>query len=177
MILKKIFLIFFFFSIFFLSCSKEVKSPDTATQFMQARIEGDNHKAYLLLDKTTQAAFSEHDFEEYCFVFKPSEFEILPEENGYIPISYTFYDKKYRKGSDELYTFYMTKNIEHVKLSGGKIVFPHIAFIALRKAIEEKNIEKAKFTSDVMLVIDRTNPDVLETSENMGFIQKDTDGI
>ena len=172
MILKKIFLIFLF-PVFFVSCSKEEKPLDTLSNFMQARIEGDSHKAYLLLDKSTRAAFSEHDFEEYCFVFKPSDFEILPEENGYIPVSYTFYDKKYRKGSDELYTFYMTKNIEHVKLSGGKIVFPHIAFIALRKAIEEKDIEKAKFTSDVMLVIDRTNPDVLETSENMGFIQKD----
>ena len=67
----------------------------------------------------------------------------------------------------------MTKNIEHVKLAGGKIVFPHIAFISMRKAIEEKNIEKARFASEVMLVIDRTNPDVLETAGNMGFIQKD----
>ena len=173
MILKKIFVIFLFFPVFLISCSKAAKSPDPVTLFMQARLEGDIHKAYLLLDKATQAAFSEKDFEEYCFVFKPSEFEILPEENGYIPISYTFYDKKYNKESGELYTFYMSKNIEHVKLSGGKIVFPHIAFIALRKAIEERNIEKAKFTSEVMLVIDRTNPDVLETAGNMGFIQKD----
>ena len=158
MILKKIFVILLFFPVFLISCSKTEKSPDPAALFMQARIDGDIHKAYLLLDKATQAAFSEKDFEEYCFVFKPSEFEILPEENGYIPISYTFY---------------MTKNIEHIKLSGGKIVFPHIAFISLRRAIEEKNIEKARFSADVMLVIDRSNPDVLETAGNMGFIQKD----
>ena len=113
MILKKIFVIFLFFPVFLISCSKTEKSPDPAALFMQARIDGDIHKAYLLLDKATQAAFSEKDFEEYCFVFKPSEFEILPEENGYIPISYTFYDKKYNKESGELYTFYMTKNIEH----------------------------------------------------------------
>ena len=170
MILKKIFVIFLFLPLFFISCSKADKQADIVTRFMQARTEGYVHRAYLMLDKATQAAFSERDFEEYCFVFKPSEFEILPEENGYIPVSYTFYDKKYKKDSGELYTFYMTKNIEHIKLSGGKIVFPHVAFIALRKAIEEKNIDKAKFTSEVMLVIDRTNPDVLETAGNMGFI-------
>ncbi len=172
MILKKIFLIFTFFSLFFPACTKSEKSPDTATLFMQARLDGNTHKAYLLLDTNTQAAFSEKDFEEYCFVFKPSEFEILPEENGYVPISYTFYDKKYKKGSTELYTFYMTKNIERIRISGGKIVFPHVAFVSLRKAIEEKDMKKAKFFSDVMLGIDRSNPDVLETSENMGFIQK-----
>ncbi|MBP5201447.1 hypothetical protein J6253_01785 [bacterium] len=172
MILKRSFLIFLFFPIFFASCSKAEKPQDPVTQFMQARIDGNTHQAYILLDKTTQATFSEKDFEEYCFVFKPSEFEILLEENGYTPVSYTFYDKKYKKGSNELYTFYMTKNVEHVKLSGGKIVFPHIAFLSIRKAIEEKNIEKAKFFSDIMLGIDQSNPDVLETAENMGFIQK-----
>ena len=172
MILKRSFLILLFLPIFFSSCSKAEKPQDPVTLFMQARTDGNTHQAYILLDKTTQEVFSEKDFEEYCFVFKPSEFEILPEENGYTPISYTFYDKKYKKGSDELYTFYMTKNIEHVKLNAGRIVFPHIAFVSMRKAIEEKNVEKAKFFSDVMLGIDKTNPDVLETSENMGFIQK-----
>ena len=158
--------------LFAAGCTKAEKTPDPVTLFIQARTDGNTHRAYNLLDKTTQEVFSEKDFEEYCFVFKPSEFEVLPEENGYTPISYTFYDKKYKKGSNELYTFYMTKNIEHVKLSEGKIVFPHIAFVNMRKAIEEKNIEKAKFFSDVMLGIDRSNPDVLETSEKMGFIQK-----
>ena len=172
MISKRLFFIVIFLPIFFASCSKAEKPQDPVTQFMQARTDGNTHQAYILLDKTTQEVFSEKDFEEYCFVFKPSEFEIMPEENGYTPISYTFYDKKYKKGSNELYTFYMTKNIEHVKLINGKIVFPHIAFVNMRKAIEEKNIEKAKFFSDVMLRIDRTNPDVLETSGNMGFIQK-----
>ena len=171
MILKKN-LIFLIIILLFAACTKAEKTPDPVTLFIQARTDGNTHQAYILLDKTTQTAFSEKDFEEYCFVFKPSEFEVLPEKDGYIPISYTFYDKKYKKGSDELYTFYMTKNIEHVKLSGGKIVFPHIAFVNMRKAIEEKNIEKAKFFSDVMLGIDRSNPDVLETSEKMGFIQK-----
>jgi hypothetical protein len=165
-------LIFLIIILLFAACTKTEKTPDPVTLFMQARTDGNTHQAYILLDKTTQTAFSEKDFEEYCFVFKPSEFEIMPEENGYTPISYTFYDKKYKKGSDELYTFYMTKNIEHIKLSEGKIVFPHIAFVNMRKAIEEKNIEKAKFFSDVMLGIDRNNPDVLETSEKMGFIQK-----
>ncbi len=173
MILKRFTVLFVFLPLFLVSCSKNEKSPDPATLFMQARLDGNTHKAYILLDKTTQAAFSEKDFEEYCFVFKPSEFEILPEENGYIPVSYTFYDKKYKKGSDELYTFYMTKNIEHIRLSGEKIVFPHIAFIAMRKAIEERNMEKARFFSDIMLGIDRTNPDVLETAGNMGFIHED----
>jgi len=166
-------LIFLIITLLFVAgCTKAEKTPDPVTLFIQARTDGNTHKAYNLLDKTTQEVFSEKDFEEYCFVFKPSEFEVLPEENGYTPISYTFYDKKYKKGSNELYTFYMTKNIEHVKLSEGKIVFPHIAFVNMRKAIEEKNIEKAKFFSDVMLGIDRSNPDVLETSEKMGFIQK-----
>ena len=137
---------------------------------MQARVDGDTKKAYSLLDEDTKSAFPEQDFAEYCFVFKPSEFEVMPAENGYRKISYTFYDKKYKKGSGELYTFYMTQNIEHVKLNAGKIVFPHIAFVPMRKAIEDKDIEKAKFFSHVMLSLDSTNPDVLETSEKMGFI-------
>ena len=37
------------------------------------------------------------------------------------------------------------------------------------KTIEE-TFEKAKFFSHVMLTLDPKNPDVLETSEKMGFI-------
>ena len=163
-------LFFIFFSLFAFSCQKAEKQADIVEEFMQARIDGDTKKAYSLLDRNTKSAFPEKDFEEYCFVFKPSEFEIMPEENGYRKISYTFYDKKYKKGSDELYTFYMTKNVERVKTVDGKIVFPHIAFVKMRRAIEEKDIEKAKFFSHVMLALDSANPDVLETSEKMGFV-------
>ena len=88
---------------------------------------------------------SEKDFENYCFVYKPSEFEIAAGQNVYIEVSYTFYDKKFKKGNNELYTFYMTKNIERLKISDNKIVFPHIGFVHLRKAIEEKNIKEAKY--------------------------------
>ena len=166
--LSALFLIFF--SLFAASCQKADKQPDIIEEFMQARIDGDTKRAYSLLDRNTKAAFSEQDFAEYCFVFKPSEFEVMPEENGYTKISYTFYDKKYKKGSDELYTFYMTKNIERVRTVDGKIVFPHIAFVPMRKAIESRDFEKAKFFSHVMLTLDPKNPDVLETSEKMGFI-------
>ena len=169
--LRRFFTLFFIFSVFIsASCQKTDKRPDIVEEFMQARVDGDTKKAYSLLDRNTKSAFPEKDFEEYCFVFKPSEFEIMPEENGYRKISYTFYDKKYKKGSDELYTFYMTKNVERIRISEGKIVFPHIAFVKMRRAIEEKDIEKAKFFSHVMLSVDSTNPDVLETSEKMGFI-------
>ncbi len=163
-------LLAFLLALISVSCQNMEKQPDIIEKFMQARINGDTKKAYSLLDKNTQTAFSEKDFEEYCFVFKPSEFEISGEENGYKQISYTFYDKKYKKGSDELYTFYMTKNVERVRTADGKIVFPHIAFIPMRKAIEDKDIEKAKFFSHVMITLDPNNPDVLETSEKMGFI-------
>lgn len=164
-------LFFIFFSLFLISCQKAEKQPDILEEFMQARVGGDTKKAYSLLDRNTKSAFTEKDFEEYCFVFKPSEFEIMPEENGYRKISYTFYDKKYKKGSGELYTFYMTENVERVKISSdGKIVFPHVAFVPMRRAIEDKDIGKARFFSHIMLALDPQNPDVLETSEKMGFI-------
>ncbi|MBO4699246.1 hypothetical protein J5690_06510 [bacterium] len=139
---------------------------------MQARVEGNAKKAYRMLDENTRKIFSEKDFEEYCFVFKPSEFEVSGAENGYVKISYTFYDKKYKKGSSELYTFYMTDNVEMVKIQNGKIVFPHVAFLSVRKAIEAKDIDKAEYFSNIMLKLDPQNPDVLGTAEKMGFIQR-----
>ena len=163
-----------FFTLFFLtvavSCQKTVEKTDIIEDFMHARVEGDVKKAYRMLDEKTRGVFSEKEFGEYCFVFKPSEFNVSDAENGYRKISYTFYDKKYKKGSDELYTFYMTENVERVRLNNGKIVFPHVAFVKVRQAIDERDIEKAKFLSHVMLTLDPNNPDVLETSEKMGFI-------
>lgn len=161
-----------FFVVFCLfSCSKSDRSLEIIENFMQARLDGQTAKAYAMIDKKSRTEFSEKDFENYCFVYKPSEFEIAAGQNGYIEVSYTFYDKKFKKGNNELYTFYMTKNIERLKISDNKIVFPHIGFVHLRKAIEEKNIKEAKYFSDVMLKIDPTNPDVLETAEKMGLTE------
>lgn len=151
------------------SCSgKEPKSA--VEEFMNARKEGSTKAAYGMLDEKSRSVFSEKEFEEYCFIYRISEFEIAPAENGYIGISYKFFDKKFKKGSDELYTYYITDNIERIKVVKGKIIFPHVAFVAMRKAIEDKDIEKAKHFSDVMLDIDPENPDVLETAVKMGFI-------
>ena len=165
-------LFFLLLSFFAASCVKTDKEFDIATEFMQARVEGNAKKAYGMLDENTKKIFSEKDFEEYCFVFKPSEFEVSGAENGYVKISYTFYDKKYKKGSSELYTFYMTDNVEMVKIQNGKIVFPHVAFLSVRKAIEAKDIDKAEYFSNIMLKLDPQNPDVLGTAEKMGFIQR-----
>ena len=165
-------LFFLLFSFFVSSCVKTDKEFDIATEFMQARVDGNVKKAYEMLDEDTKKLFSEKEFEEYCFVFKPSEFKVSGVENGYVKISYTFYDKKYKKGGKELYTFYMTDNIERIKFKNGKIIFPYIAFIATRKAIEIGDIKKAEYFSNVMLELDPRNPDVLETAEKMGFIQK-----
>ena len=170
--LRKLFSAFFtlFFLTVALSCQKTAEKTDIVGDFMQARVDGDVKKAYGMRDEKTRGVFSEKEFGEYCFVFKPSEFKVSDAESGYKRISYTFYDKKYKKGSDELYTFYMTENVEHVRLDDGKIVFPHVAFVKMRKAIEDRDVEKAKFLSHVMLTLDSNNPDVLETSEKMGFI-------
>ena len=173
MVAGRYFLLFFLFLSFLpVSCAKRDKELDIATEFMQARVDGDTKKAYGMLDENTRKVFQEKEFEEYCFVFKPSEFEVSGAENGYRKISYTFYDKKYKKGSKELYTFYMTDNIERVRIQNGKIVFPHVAFLSMRKAIEAKDVEKAEYFSNIMLELDPNNPDVLDTAEKMGFIQK-----
>lgn len=160
----------------FLSCSnfteKHEKNDEIqlVTEFMTSRTAGKTDISYKMLDDKTKQIFSKKQFENYCFVFRVIEFEILPKNGDYIPVSYTFYDKKHKKNSNELYTFYITKNIEQIKIQNGKIVFPYIGFIALRKEIEQKNIEKAKYFSDVMLSIDPQNPDILESAEKMGFL-------
>ena len=138
-------------------------------EFFEARVAGNTDAAYSLLSESTKKLYSEAQFKEYCFIYKVVEFKIAAEKGGYIPVNYTFYDKKYKKESTELYTFYITENVENLRVENGRIVFPHVGFIALRQAIEAHETGKAEAAAKSMSVLDRENPDVADTIDKMGF--------
>ena len=83
---------------------------------------------------------------------------------------YNFYDKKYKKDSDELYTFYISSNTETVRIKEGKILFPHIGFIEMRKNIEERKTDELKETLRKMIIIDPENPEVNQTAKKMELL-------
>lgn len=143
---------------------------DNLKEFMEARKTGNSSLAYEMLSESTKNIFSKQVFDNYCFVYRVIDYKVLREEGLYFELSYNFYDKKYKKGSDELYTFYISQNSEKVKIENGKIVFPHIGFVLIRKHIEQKDIKKVEETLIQMAQIDSENPDLKETVEKMGFM-------
>lgn len=160
--------VFIVISLLFISCSKN--ELETLTKFMELRQAGNNSAAYDLLSENTTKHFSRTEFDNYCFVFRVIDFEIMKDKNGYFEIEYNFYDKKFNKESGELHTFYITKNKESVKFEDRKIVFPHIGFLIVREEIEKRNIEKVEKTLKTMLKIDPENREVTETAAKMGFV-------
>ena len=163
--------IVFFFSFF--SCNRVVNQKDDAEifrEFMELRKTGNSSAAYGMLSDSTRLAFSSEAFDNYCFVYRVIDFEVFKESSGYVRSVYNFYDKKNKKDSDELYTFYFSSNTETVRIHDGKILFPHVGFIQVRKYIEEKKMDGLKETLRKMVDIDPGNPEVNETSEKMGFL-------
>ncbi|HSW60787.1 MAG TPA: hypothetical protein VLJ60_08310 [bacterium] len=155
------------------SCSR-IGTPENDVEifreFMELRNSGNNGAAYGMLSDSTRAVFSEEMFNNYCFVYRVIEFEIFKESSGYVRSVYNFYDKKYKKDSDELYTFYISSNTETVRIREGKILFPHIGFIEIRKNIEERKMDELKETLRKMINIDPENPEVNQTAGKMELL-------
>lgn len=139
------------------------------TGFFEARKSGDFANAYEMLSENSKNAFSKEQFENYCFVFRVIEYAVPSEKDGYLAVNYNYYDKKFNKVTKELYTYYITQNVENIKVDDGKIVFPHTGFTLVRKFIEEKKIDEAGSIFSKMFSIDSLNPDVLRSAALMGF--------
>ena len=153
------------------SVDKTESDPESriVREFFEARVSGNADAAYGMLSESTKRLYSDAQFKEYCFIYKVVEFENSAANGGYIPVKYTFYDKKYKKESTELYTYYITDNIENLRVENGKILFPHVGFIALRQAIEARDPGKAEAAVKSMRDLDPENPDVRDTIDKMGF--------
>jgi len=85
-------------------------------------------------------------------------------------VTYNFYDKRYKKDSNELYTYYVRENVEHIRMDGGKIEFPHPFFIDLLEAIKKRDSEGAKRAVKTMLEISPEHRDVAETAGTMELL-------
>ena len=138
-------------------------------QFFQMRKAGNTVDAWKMLSKESKKIFSEKEFKEYCFVYKVSETVEVNENDGYYKVKYNFYDKKYKKNSNELYTFYIRDNVENLKVDKTGIVFPYTGYLFLRKAVEKKDMNDIDATIRKMLQIDRSNPDVIKSAEKMSI--------
>jgi hypothetical protein len=170
-VLQLLLLIYLIFqSTVFVSCTKS--DEGIVQKFMELRKAGNSEAAYDLLTETTKNTFKRHEFDNYCYIYRVIDFEIEPVQNGYFGVVYDFYDKRFNKESGELYTFYITKNRESLKVENGRIVFPHTGFIIIRKEVEDKNIEQVEEIINKMRRIDPENPEVNETAENLGFSSK-----
>lgn len=159
------------FSLF--SCTKSVNNKDDIEmfrEFMELRKAGNSKAAYEMLSDSTRQIFSWEAFDNYCFVYRVIDFEVFKESSGYVRSVYNFYDKKYKKDSSELYTFYFSSNTETVRIMDGKILFPHVGFIQVRKNIEERGFDDLKETLRKMVHLDPENPEIKETAEKMGFL-------
>jgi hypothetical protein len=145
--------------------------PESIIRFIELRKEGDTAQAYRMLSEKSRRYFTFDDFDDYCFIYRIIDVKSLKKEGeGYYEAVYTYYDKRFKKGSGELYTFYITENIENIKTDETGLLFPHTGFIALRENIEKRDTESAEQTVKTMLSIDPENPDVLKSAEQMGFI-------
>lgn len=149
-------------------CSKPEESS-VITGFFEARKSGDFASAYEILSQDSKNLFTKEQFENYCFVFRVIEYAEAEKKDGYFVVNYTYYDKKFNKVTGELYTYYITQNVENIRVENGKIVFPHTGFILVRKFIEEKKTDEAGNIFRKMLSVDRNNPDVKKSASLMGF--------
>jgi len=140
--------------------------------FIELRKKGETEKAFRLLSQNSRNVFSIEDFERYCFIYKIVDTEVkIEEKSGYYVVTYSFYDKKFDKENDALYTFYISENSESIRVDDSGIVFPHTGFTVLRNNIENRDMASAKNTVEKMLAVDSNNPDVIKSAQKMGFIQ------
>ena len=137
-------------------------------KFFELREAGNTGEAWKMLSEKSRRIFSRKEFDEYAFIYKVSEIIDIKESDGYFKVSYNYYDKKYKKNSEELYTFYITENVENLKVEQTGIIFPYTGYFALRKAIEKKDMNEVNAVVKKMLQVDSGNPDVVKSAEQMG---------
>lgn len=163
-------LIFVLISSLFIISGCSPKQEDIIKNFFDLRVSGDYKAAYELLSDKTKKNIAYEKFEKYCFMYKVVEYRQFPAENGFIKVTYKFYDKKLKKGSGELYTFYITDNAEFISFDSDRIVFPQPYFLDLREAVEEKNILKAEQSVAKMLELSPKQVEALETAKAMELV-------
>jgi hypothetical protein len=153
------------------SCSKTGENTDLekVTNFFKFRESGNTEKAWTMLSQSSRTAFSREQFDRYCFVFKVSEVTEIKKQGDYFKVTYNFYDKKYKKDSQELYTFYITENVENIKVGKNGIIYPFPGYLTLRKAVEKGDLKQVGSAIRKMLKVDSSNPDVLKSAEDMGI--------
>lgn len=157
-----------------LSCSKKGETTKVTqdkilvSNFFVLRKAGDSDSAWYLLSEKTRKHITIEQFKEYCFVYKVIDFSVEDEKDGFHQVKYTFFDKKVDENG-KLRNYFITKEKEYISVDGGGIVFPHVGFLALREAIKQKDIEKAKQIIKQMLELNPNQPEVIETAKNMGL--------
>lgn len=149
------------------SCTQSSGKKQIVGEFFKLREAGNTEKAWEMLSESSRKVFTEKEFNEYCFIYKVSETLGTKKEGEYFKIRYNFYDKKFKKDSQELYTFYIRENVENLKVVKGGIAFPYIGYLALRQAIEKGKMDDVKVALKKMLKVDNTNPDILKSAQDM----------
>lgn len=157
------------------SCSKKAETtkvtPDKilVSNFFVLRKAGDSDSAWYLLSEKTRKQITIEQFRKYCFVYKVIDFSVEDEKDGFHQVTYTFFDKKVDEDGT-LRNYFITKEDEYISIDRGSIVFPHVGFLALRDAIREKDMDRAKRAITQMLDLSPQQPEVVETAKNMGLI-------
>lgn len=167
-------LIFLFFTslLFFacLSCESFRKDIEIIDSFFKLRKKGDVDEAWIMTDAGTREKISFRLFERYCFKNKVIRYDIKKSEDDFYVVKYSFYDKRFKKNGSKLHTFYINSITEHIRVDGGKILFPHPLFLKLRENIEAKDLDSAKDIINEMLEISPGQKDVISTGKRLGLI-------
>lgn len=160
------FIVFIFLSLFFVSCESKT---DVVNKFMSLRESGDYKKAYEFVEEASRKEIPFEKFSKYCFEYKVGDYNIKGEKDGAVEVEYHFFDKRYKKGTNELYTFYVSKNSEFLIVSSGKIVFPHPLFLDFKEMVRSHNSDEAEKIIKKMLSISPQQKEVLELASKMGM--------
>ncbi|MFO7735828.1 MAG: hypothetical protein R6W70_06380 [bacterium] len=164
--------LFFTALLFFvcLSCESSRKDTEIIDSFFKLRKEGAVDEAWPMTDAGTREKISFRLFERYCFKNKVIRYDIKKSEDDFYVVTYSFYDKRFKKDGSELHTFYINSITEHIRVDRGKIIFPHPLFLKLREDIEADNLDSAKETINKMLDISPGQKDVISTGKRLGLI-------
>ena len=145
------------------------RSSDVVRTFFVLRQSGDSDSAWYLLNEKTKKSVPADLFKRYCFVYRVKTFTIGEKKDGFIPVRYTYYDKKMdEKGA--LRNYFITPEVEYILVENGGITFPQAWFVSLREAIKRKDIHRAKMVVGKMLELSPRQPEVLKTARTMGLM-------
>ena len=151
------------------SCTKSSDDEQQKiAEFLKLRESGNTAEVWKILSDKSREVFSYKEFEEYCFIYKVSETLEIKKTGDYFTVRYNFYDKKFKKDSQELYTFYIRENIEHIRIGETGIIFPYTGYLSLRRAVEKGDMKEVDNALKKMIKDDSSNPDVLKSVKDMG---------